>query len=723
MLFSTLYVPFMLSISSLYVLYSCLYYACFVEETLSLASAIKAGAEEVAGITRERYVQRLTWLKEATRLSVIWNHDERKKSVFVRISNMLESLRLDSADGRIRVQPYFVVLCGPPGSGKTGTAMKIASKFIKSRYGKFKNTDVVTLNENDEFQSEYRTNHRVVIFDDVGSDRSAQTDSKNPWRKIIDFVNNVRKTSLNPNLELKGNVYIEPELVIVTTNLDPSLRLQDWLNCPEAILRRISFMLYVHSYDHGCLISKGGGQVLSFTGGVIRTDMKFIYNENDFKKTVIPGNRCEPYKPGELIEISRIVDDFTDQFNDYLDKQEDYTQKMNALLDVDEVCDSWVRCFYVDQVYPRLPKKIVLDPEVEKRLSWYDRFIRCFCVEDPKMAVCHSGSYSPQAGEITDESDGSDSLNYSKSEIPHYLSEYRPFLDEKDPAFRRDLLMKIMKPTHYLELRCLMDVHTWYYIVDTGFAYYRDRYVEFLVASGHCRHKDRDVEIPSLRFSVKEMDEWFEEWFEETQMEEVQETTSEKTYISSPVYTGDVIEFTHHKYPVDFEDTHLQCRPMKDVLRNCQRKLPEMGAVGSLQDCPSSMLTYQVMRRAWHFGFEPLAVEYELNGLTTDGAFRIKDTLVLIEAKTKMPPNDQIKRYLRDAAVDEPVIGVGINYSGYWIYYAGDVPCEHLAYTAMICSAVFRYLQNFGVYFKVPFPFKKYKIHDDTYPPPKKIYT
>jgi hypothetical protein len=39
-----------------------------------------------------------------------------------------------------------------------------------------------------------------------------------PYRKIIDFINNIRKTSLNPNLEMKGKVFIEPDLVIVTTN-------------------------------------------------------------------------------------------------------------------------------------------------------------------------------------------------------------------------------------------------------------------------------------------------------------------------------------------------------------------------------------------------------------------------------------------------------------------------------------------------------------------------
>jgi flagellar biosynthesis GTPase FlhF len=162
-------------------LYNALYYACFVDETLALASAIKAGAEKVAGITRERYVNRLIWLRALSRFHIMMTRDDRQKTSFIRINNVLQNLRLDSADGTLRKQPYCIVLCGFPGCGKTATAIKIAETLIKSRHGKFYSTDVVTLNETDEFQSEYRTNHKVVIFDDVAADRE-KASSINPWR-------------------------------------------------------------------------------------------------------------------------------------------------------------------------------------------------------------------------------------------------------------------------------------------------------------------------------------------------------------------------------------------------------------------------------------------------------------------------------------------------------------------------------------------------------------
>ena len=118
---------------------------------------------------------------------------------------------MDDSNGKIRKQPYCVLLTGYPGSGKSTFALQLAVECMKRRYGRALPSDIVTLNETDEFQSEFRTSHKVVIFDDLGAEKSTVNGSKNPWRKIIDFVNNVRKTALNPNVDMKGNVYIEPD--------------------------------------------------------------------------------------------------------------------------------------------------------------------------------------------------------------------------------------------------------------------------------------------------------------------------------------------------------------------------------------------------------------------------------------------------------------------------------------------------------------------------------
>jgi hypothetical protein len=740
-----------------------IYYACFIEETLSLAAAVKAGAEEVAGITRDRYIKRLTWLKSATRLSILFHKDDRKKPVFTRISNVLENLKLDSSDGRIRKQPYCIALTGAPGCGKTGTAMKIAAALIKAKYGKFRATDVVTLNETDEFQSEYRTNHRVVIFDDVGAE-NANISMANPWRKVIDFVNNIRKTSLNPNLELKGNVYIQPDLVIITTNLQPSLNLITWVTCPGAIFRRISKFYHLERFDSVYDIPLVSTSLSNKVRAFDNPQVFEIKMENK-----------------EHVPLDLILPHLVDEFLCHDDDQEDYTRKMNSLMDPPESDLSSWQSFLQDQIYPRWPKKFELPPRVEAQLPWYQRFARKFCISK-QVAICQGAFFSTEknsaqrqdilekdfnplfyhtlCGELNDDDEyglcpigfiGIDHQvvmpgfedeikrypielleTFSKNELnAHFLKvwpelfapqggHFVPQSAEEDSvdstiasfelSSKKEILESVMNPSHYRELRRFMEHDVQYHIVEDGFAYYQHSLVLFILASGHSRRKDREIFIPEMSFTLDEMDDWY-----------LSNQPLEKQFVASPVFDGPINFFRSHKYDLKLDEHHLSGKSMKELLRNCQRKLPEMGAEGQLCDTPSSLLTYQFLRRAWHFDYPPLAVEYSLNGLSVDGFTKIGETFVLIEAKTSLDPRDCIKRYMKDFAVDAPCIGVGINFYGYYIYYAGDVPEKDLVETAMVCSAVFRFFQKYGRHFKVNIPWPKYKNHDDEFPPPRKI--
>jgi len=227
-----IFLCFMAMITSLGTMISQL---CIVEELLAKLPAIRVGSG-VAGITRQQYVDRLTWIKELLRQSSIVNWRDRQN--FARVSQALEVLKLEDSNGSIRKQPYCVVLTGFPGCGKSRYALEIATACLRERYGNAYAGDIVTLNETDEFQSEYRTNHKVVIFDDLGAE-AIKSNSPNPWRKVLDFVNNVRKTSLNPNVEMKGNVFIEPDLVIITTNLKRELSVSSFMAASGAIYRRI----------------------------------------------------------------------------------------------------------------------------------------------------------------------------------------------------------------------------------------------------------------------------------------------------------------------------------------------------------------------------------------------------------------------------------------------------------------------------------------------------
>jgi hypothetical protein len=828
--------------SFLYLFYISIYYACFIEETLSLAAAIKAGAEEVAGITRERYMQRLTWLKSATRLSILFNRDDRKKPVFTRISNILENLRLDSADGRIRKQPYCILLTGYPGCGKTGTALRIAAELMKFKYGRFSANDVVTLNETDEFQSEYRTNHKVVIFDDIGAENPNKS-TVNPWRKIIDFVNNIRKTSLNPNLELKGNVYIQPDLVIITTNLQFPFSLEPWLVCHSAILRRLSKVLFLRDFDTVVDITpvKVGGTESNTRAYDYNYDtteeVQKVFGKgtgNNLKlrksrklKDAIPNAPTYGNPPTKLdspsaihhkerqapvedpLDLDRKIEDFVRElvveFMDHDENQEDYVKKMNALLDPPKSELSAWQSFLYDQVYPRWPKKFILPPNIEMKLPWYQRFARKFCVphnvaicqsdtsemdstereilissgkvafvpdEDQsdeytqemhdlssEMANCIIESTPPQnlkSGSDDDSIKESDKIpdktdieedrpesmlpkteqqkqindffekeqnlhdNQLKVEAQQHLSSTESQLDEFESLEANVLgqLKTFFNLENYIYFRKdLFDLQEYdIYVVEAGFVVVKAIYgqkviVENLVHPAKTSKfrplfgKDRlNVGRP---YFIEHLEWFFQKYLLKT--------------IKSPTYSGPINFFHSHTYDLTLDEHHLGGPAFKKLLRNCQRKLPEMGAKGELCDAPSSLLTYQVLRRAFHYKYKPIGVEFEHNGLTFDGLTKIGDTHVIIEAKTRKCPRDDLKRYMKDFAVDAPCIGVGINYFGYVIYYAGDVPDKDLRETAQVCNAVFKFFQRNGDSFRVSIPFRKYKNHDEHFPPPKSI--
>lgn len=173
----------------------------------------------------------------------------------------LSKLQLQRRDKIIRRQPFGILISGKPGCGKSFAAMSLSTRLYQAIHGTPSNDDLVVLNEGDAFQSEFRTTHKIVIFDDLGATRVTTVPS-DPFRKVIDFINNIPRTALNPNVELKGSVWIEPEIVVATTNMvvpfsRDAQRNTESVFCLEAINRRFPLMIHQSSYDSFSIVPRG----------------------------------------------------------------------------------------------------------------------------------------------------------------------------------------------------------------------------------------------------------------------------------------------------------------------------------------------------------------------------------------------------------------------------------------------------------------------------------
>ena len=149
---------------------------------------------------------------------------------------VLQAKRIASQKDFIRMKPYGILLTGGSSVGKSSIANALTRYILSVNDFPSSANSVVVLNEADKFQSEFRTYHTGVILDDLCNSTVDTTDG-NPLLKVIQFINNSPQSALNPNAEMKGNVMIEPRVVLATTNVK-GLNAAHYSNEPLSIARR-----------------------------------------------------------------------------------------------------------------------------------------------------------------------------------------------------------------------------------------------------------------------------------------------------------------------------------------------------------------------------------------------------------------------------------------------------------------------------------------------------
>jgi hypothetical protein len=579
---------------------------CFVEELLSKVSAVRCGAENLVGMSKQQYVDRLTWLKQLMRFNLLNWHDRKN---FERVSQILETLKLDDSNGSIRKQPYCILLTGYPGCGKSNYALKLATACLRAKYGKAYPHDIVTLNETDEFQSEFRTSHKVVIFDDLGAE-NPNLNTKNPWRKVIDFVNNIRKTSLNPNVEMKGNIYIEPDLVIITTNLGGTFDTQTYCQAPSAVYRRLRKILFLEE-------------------GFIDARTILVDQPNNCKQLEnvrVFDSRASKWKVGEIISRTLLQNEVVEDFLLFDEQQKQFVNETNSILD--KVEDKNVfRSFYDDMIRPLTPSVHNFPLFVEEQLPWYQRLYRSLCQKED-MPICMSGSlcYSTDSFEILEPQGG-----FEKDE--EYDEKLVDFLYHRIDWKFFELVQHKFYST---EFEIFDGV-----ILDNSYAWcWKSTRPSDLTRGIDC--KEHHLQLAYYKYKARQV------------LEEDVDNISEEELRVNMIW--------HYLYRKS-KDVMLVDDNQKIVAWMNQEL--ERSALGQLESKDTmAMVQYVVAIRACKRKFRCLGVEYSLYGYKPDVVLRSGNVTIVVECKnTKNTMGKrQVENYLRSLQ-DDGIPALGILFS------------------------------------------------------------
>lgn len=145
--------------------------------------------------------------------------------------------------------PYAMMLCGPPGIGKTFIKDSCfiqmhQSDNISGRFEiPYKPSLVYTTNPSDDFYSGFSTEHTSILLDDVAQKTPdiLKMTSGDDLADLIQIINSVPFLPNQAELEKKGKTPMRVRYVIGTTNT-PDLNVQYVFNCKEAVLRRMVFV-------------------------------------------------------------------------------------------------------------------------------------------------------------------------------------------------------------------------------------------------------------------------------------------------------------------------------------------------------------------------------------------------------------------------------------------------------------------------------------------------
>lgn len=165
-----------------------------------------------------------------------------KLNKLLKIKNDYITLKISSG---VRRAPFVLELFGASSQGKTTLGDQLIDALLTSAGLPIGKEYRASYNPSDKYMSNWATNKTVLIMDDVANDRPDFVE-KPPTRTIIDVCNNQPYYANMADLDSKGKVFVEPELVVVNTNVK-NLDAHAYSKCPYSIQRRMDVVIVVEA--------------------------------------------------------------------------------------------------------------------------------------------------------------------------------------------------------------------------------------------------------------------------------------------------------------------------------------------------------------------------------------------------------------------------------------------------------------------------------------------
>lgn len=137
----------------------------------------------------------------------------------------------------VRHSPFAIELFGKSSQGKTTLGDQLVDALLVSQEMPVDKRFRATFNPGDKYMSNWKSDMLVLYFDDCCNEKS-QFVERPPTRAIIDVVNNQMFYANKAEIDAKGKCFVEPWLVVATTN-KKDLDAGQYSNCPYSVQRRL----------------------------------------------------------------------------------------------------------------------------------------------------------------------------------------------------------------------------------------------------------------------------------------------------------------------------------------------------------------------------------------------------------------------------------------------------------------------------------------------------